>query len=203
MGGAAIGIMRASPVGIFAAVTGVQWFCLASSYIGSRELLIHAWNGEENLSKTEKVMASGVAGGVAGMSGALLRSRSNILPGMLVFSVLGAGSTLIAQQMGPSAADLERERLRRPSAETFAQQEAAKKRGGILDWKYSPMTRLSDRDYEKRLEERLLRVDAEIAIIDDTIKSLKMGETQAQRQARDAAEVFAAERREKEKEEKK
>src|SRR5687768_15418034 len=93
--GAAIGIMRSSPVTMFAAVSGIQWFSLAFSYIGrffshvsrsekgchtdqpnhtpgSRELLYHAWNGEENLSKTEKVLASGVAGGVAGMSGALL-----------------------------------------------------------------------------------------------------------------------------------
>ncbi|KAH7037824.1 uncharacterized protein B0I36DRAFT_359464 [Microdochium trichocladiopsis] len=171
--GAAVGIIRSSPVTMFAAITGIQWFSLAFSYVGSRELLYHAWNGEENLSKTEKVLASGVAGGVAGMSGALLRSRRNILPGILVFSVLGAGSTLIAQQIGSS-----------PSAATSAEQQQQQRKrddpragggGGILSWKYSPMTRLSDREYADRLEERLLRVDAEIAIIDETIAGLRGG----------------------------
>lgn len=32
--GAAIGIVRASPVAMFAAISGVQWFSLAFSYIG-------------------------------------------------------------------------------------------------------------------------------------------------------------------------
>ncbi|KXJ94398.1 hypothetical protein Micbo1qcDRAFT_43921 [Microdochium bolleyi] len=170
--GAAIGIMRSSPVTMFAAVSGIQWFSLAFSYIGSRELLYHAWNGEENLSKTEKVLASGVAGGVAGMSGALLRSRRNILPGILVFSVLGAGSSFVGQHMGPSAAS-------KATAEVRRQQLQKDKDGGggIFSWKYSPMTRLSDKDYEKRLEEQLLRIDADIAIIDETIASLKTGES--------------------------
>lgn len=35
------------------------------------------------------------------------------------------------------------------------------------------MTRISDREYAHRLEERLLRVDAEIAVIDETIAGLK------------------------------
>lgn len=37
------------------------------------------------------------------------------------------------------------------------------------------MTRLSDKEYENRLEEQLLRIDADIAIIDETIASLKTG----------------------------
>jgi len=32
--GAAIGIVRASPVAMFAAISGIQWFSLAFSYIG-------------------------------------------------------------------------------------------------------------------------------------------------------------------------
>ncbi|KAJ1335451.1 hypothetical protein MN608_02188 [Microdochium nivale] len=167
--GAAVGIMRSSPVAMFAAVSGIQWFSLAFSYIGSRELLFHAWNGEESLSKTEKVMASGVAGGVAGMSGALLRSRRNIFPGILVFSILGAGSSFIGQHIGPTAAELQQRQQKEQ------QKEKDGDGGGILSWKYSPMTRLSDKEYENRLEEQLLRIDADIAIIDETIASLKTG----------------------------
>jgi len=174
--GAAIGIVRASPVAMFAAISGIQWFSLAFSYIGSRELLYHAWNGEGNLSKADKVMASGVAGGVAGLSGAMLRSRRNILPGILVFSVLGAGSSLISQQYPSTSspsnpADSQSQHPSRK--DTSSSSSSSGSGGGILGWKYSPMTRISDHEYVHRLEERLLRVDAEIAIIDETIAGLK------------------------------
>jgi hypothetical protein len=39
--------------------------------------------------------------------------------------------------------------------------------------KYSPMKQLSDEEYKKFLEDKLLRVDTEIAVIDDNIASLK------------------------------
>ena len=42
--------------------------------------------------------------------------------------------------------------------------------------RWSPLTRLSDQDYEKILEERLLRVEADIAIVDDHIKELRESE---------------------------
>lgn len=49
--------------------------------------------------------------------------------------------------------------------------------------KYSPFTRLSDQDYEKILEERLLRVEVEIALIDDHIKELRESEKQTKDEA--------------------
>lgn len=39
--------------------------------------------------------------------------------------------------------------------------------------RWSPLTQLSDQDYEKILEEKLLRVEADIAVIDDHIKELR------------------------------
>jgi hypothetical protein len=45
--------------------------------------------------------------------------------------------------------------------------------------KYSPLTKLTDQDYEKILEERLLRTEAEIAVVDDHIKELRESERQA------------------------
>jgi hypothetical protein len=42
--------------------------------------------------------------------------------------------------------------------------------------KWSPVTPLTDRQYEKMLEEKLLKLDAEIAIIDDNIKAVREGE---------------------------
>lgn len=48
-----------------------------------------------------------------------------------------------------------------------------KEKTSWLDSKWSPMKRLSDKDYEEKLEEKILRLDAEIAIIDENIASLK------------------------------
>lgn len=45
-----------------------------------------------------------------------------------------------------------------------------------LDSKWSPITRLSDEDYEKTLQEKLLRIEADIALIDDDIQALRAGE---------------------------
>jgi hypothetical protein len=41
--------------------------------------------------------------------------------------------------------------------------------------KWSPVTPLTDRQYEKMLEEKLLKLDAELAIIDDNIQAIRKG----------------------------
>ena len=56
--------------------------------------------------------------------------------------------------------------------------------------KWSPMSVLTDEDYEKMMQEKILRVEADIAIIDDKIKALrKQGmEMEVQRQMKDVQE---------------
>ena len=43
----------------------------------------------------------------------------------------------------------------------------------MADSKYSPMKVMSDEEYEKVLRENLVRVDAEIALVDEGIKKMK------------------------------
>lgn len=43
--------------------------------------------------------------------------------------------------------------------------------------RWSPVTPLTDQQYEKMLEEKLLKVDAEIAIINDNINEVRRGQT--------------------------
>lgn len=45
------------------------------------------------------------------------------------------------------------------------------------------MTFLSDKEYETILEEKLLRVEAEIAVVDDNIKELRDNEAAAANQS--------------------
>ena len=43
----------------------------------------------------------------------------------------------------------------------------------VADSKYSPMRVLSDEEYEKVLKEKMVRVEAEIAIIDEDIERMQ------------------------------
>ncbi|KAI0481649.1 hypothetical protein F4859DRAFT_512793 [Xylaria cf. heliscus] len=154
--GAGSGILRSAPPTLFALFTGFQWFALGSSYMASRDLLRHAWGGEENMSSPDFVITGGMAGGVSGLMGGLIRGPKNILPGILFFSTLGAGTSYVSQLAGHKDAN-------------------SKTRW--LDSKWSPMQRLSDKDYMEKIEEKILRLDAEIAIIDDNIASLKSSQS--------------------------
>lgn len=54
----------------------------------------------------------------------------------------------------------------------------------IAQSKWSPMQALSDEDYKKMMQEKILRVEVDIAMIDDKIEVLKKqaAEMEAQRQ---------------------
>ncbi|KAK3302284.1 uncharacterized protein B0T15DRAFT_299655 [Chaetomium strumarium] len=154
--GAAAGIIRSAPPILFSVVAGGQWFTLASSYYAARQVgLKYYWTGED------KVKASTVAGGVAGTVAGMLRGPRNILPGALMFSLYGAGGQVFANW--------------------WAARAPTNSHGGFWS-KYNPITRLSDQDYEKILEEQLLRVEADIAITDDRIKELVESESQTKEQ---------------------
>lgn len=81
-----------------------------------------------------------------------LGGPKNVIPGTLVFGAIGTGSAYISQVL---------------------QADESKPKTSWLDSKWSPMQRLSDKQYIDKLEEKILRLDAEIAIIDETIASLR------------------------------
>ncbi|RYC63392.1 hypothetical protein CHU98_g2810 [Xylaria longipes] len=143
--GAGSGIVRSAPPTLFALFAGLQWFTLGSTYMG-----------EENMSSSDLVKASGVAGGVSGVVGGMIRGPRNVLPGMLFFGTTGAGVSYMSQLIGGNDSN---------------------PKTSWLDSKWSPMQRLSDKDYMNKVEEKILRLDAEIAIIDDNIVSLKSSQS--------------------------
>ncbi|KAI1144101.1 hypothetical protein F5Y05DRAFT_407501 [Hypoxylon sp. FL0543] len=154
--GAGAGIVRSAPPTLFALVAGLQWFGLGSTYMASRSLLWHAWGGEENLTSSDRVKASGVAGGVSGMVGGMFRGPRNIIPGILCFGTLGAASAYLSERLKNKSRDSE-----------------SKTKARWLDSKWSPLKRLSDKEYEEKLEEKILRINAEISVLDDSIASLR------------------------------
>lgn len=48
-----------------------------------------------------------------------------------------------------------------------------KEKKSIMASKWSPMRQISDQEYEKILEDKMLRIDAELAILNDNIAALK------------------------------
>lgn len=121
---------------------------------------------ENTVTPAQKVGASAMAGAVSVVPvGLLIRGPKSISSGVLLFSLLGA--------TGQFAANI---------WSTFKKSPGEKKTSW-LDRKWSPMTRLSDEEYESILEEKLLKLDAEIAITDEHLTALR-----AQKEAQKVAE---------------
>jgi hypothetical protein len=80
--------------------------------------------------------------------GLLLRGPRSLLPGSIVFSLLGAGGQLASNRWSGS-------------------ENLAKKTNGWFTSGWSPLTKLSDEEYKAILEEKILRLEAELAILDE------------------------------------
>ncbi|KAG9502446.1 hypothetical protein J7337_005273 [Fusarium musae] len=144
---------EANPI-IWGAVSGFQWFTLGTSFWFTRSIVVKAWGGEERLRNGDKTIASAIAGTAAGSVGGLIRGPKNILPAMLVFTTLGAGGQMIANRMATRKPKVHDEK------ESF--------------WsRLSPLKKLTDQEYRDMMSEKMLRIDADIALIDDRIAELK------------------------------
>ncbi|KAL9594070.1 MAG: hypothetical protein Q9219_007235 [cf. Caloplaca sp. 3 TL-2023] len=175
LSGGAAGILRSSTPGLFALASGAQWALLGSTYYGSREVILQTWQVTPSSPPQDRIYPSTLAGAVTGGTiGGLLRGRTNIIPGAIMFSLFGfAGQHVynrldarhaasLVTQSSPNATD-------DPSKTTSDRPLWTR----ILNSKYSPMKVLSDEQYQDILKEKLIRVDAEIALVDDEIEKVK------------------------------
>jgi len=78
---------------------------------------------------------------------------------MMVFSVVGAGGQAVANAVSPAATTLD----------------ASHSGQSWLHSKWSPLTPLTDEQYEALLQEKILQLDAEIALVDVDIALLRGG----------------------------
>lgn len=83
----------------------------------------------------------------------LLRGPRNILPGAVVFSLLGAGGQFASNRWS-------------------AREGSPKKTSDWFTSKWSPMKKLSDEEYKAMLEEKILRVEADLAILEENKAAL-------------------------------
>jgi hypothetical protein len=87
----------------------------------------------------------------------------NIIPAAIMFAAIGAGGQALYNRADEQVAE---------SAESTA----TNRMQTFLNSKWSPMRPLSSSEYETMLRERLLRVNADIALIDENIEALKARE---------------------------
>ncbi|KAL1296538.1 hypothetical protein AAFC00_000044 [Neodothiora populina] len=165
--GSVAGVLRNAPAVFFAAASGIQWFGLGTTYWGTRNFLIRGWDTGNGVTPRERVSASATAGAVAGGGvGLLTRGPRNLLPGGIMFGLFGfAGQSLyniFFDKSLPSASASSTDTDEQP--QNFWQRVAAKK--------WTPFTVLTDAQYKDMLSEKLLRLDAEIALVDEKIEEL-------------------------------
>ncbi|KAI6368293.1 hypothetical protein MCOR25_004700 [Pyricularia grisea] len=155
LGGAIIAVSRHRPALISAVLGGAYWFTAGSVFNGSRSAITAAY-GTRDLSGKEKIVISGAAGAFAGTAqGALATGIRSSPPVALALMVLGAGGQAVSNKWA----------AREPTP--------ASKRDWWLSSKWSPLTPLTDQEYENMLQEKILKLDAEIAMVDDNIAVLR------------------------------
>lgn len=172
LGGTA-GILKSTTPTLFATATGIQTFCLGSGFWATRNIILSAWkpnrqnaqleaqSGTENLSVRDIKTASAVAGAsTGGIAGAIFRGRANVLPGALMFGVFG--------WMGQSLYDRWDGRV--DEGEVDGKDGFWRR---LADKKWSPITVMSDEEYEALLKKKMLNVDVELAVIDDKIAAFR------------------------------
>ncbi|GAB7354156.1 hypothetical protein MBLNU459_g4713t1 [Dothideomycetes sp. NU459] len=166
--GGVAGVIRNTPAVFFAAASGVQWFGLGTTFWGTRSFILQAWDTGKGTTPSDRTSASAIAGGVAGSGvGLLTRGPRNVVPGGIMFTIFG----FVGQALYNTY-----DRTARPAPADGAVQKNFLQR--LADKKWTPFTVLTDAEYEDMLKEKLLRLDAELAVVDDRIAELRVKDAQ-------------------------
>jgi hypothetical protein len=209
--GALYGTLRTQTPTLFSIFSGAQCFAIGTTFWMTRTAvlnhtgLLNWWNvtrgapmhprDDLNPSLSDKVRASTIAGAFTGFSlGLLLRGPRNVIPGTIMFTLFGWTG-----QQGYNFLDKRNSQELREHAELKAKGEDKPKETLVQKFaksKWSPMSILTDEQYEEMLQEKLLKVEAEIAIIDERIEGVKKMalEAEAQRALREQQEKVQASR---------
>ncbi|KAL9587697.1 MAG: hypothetical protein Q9203_003413 [Teloschistes exilis] len=184
------GIFRSPTPGLFAIASGLQCAALGTAYYGTREAILRAWQVTPSSPRQDRMYPSTLAGSfTGGIAGGLIRGRKNIIPGIIMFSLFGFAGQYIYNALDVRQGSLIALKDSRPSdinSVTMSRSDQIQSASTnpnkslnqpiwrrVFNSKWSPMKVLSDEEYEKMLRQKLLRADAEIAILDDDIAKAK------------------------------
>jgi len=175
--GGTTGILRSSktPV-LWTIATTIQWALLGGSYWGIRTAILDTQK-EEEMSPRRLLLISGASGGLsAALVGALTRGRQNVLPGMVMGSLVGiAGQGVYG--------DVSRWVQHRRDAPQLT----APMWKRALSSKWSPMKLLTDEEYAEHINRQLLKREVDIALLDEQIKKLKESQSSTEASSQQGA----------------
>lgn len=159
--GGASGIIRGAPGFLFASASGLQTFALGTSFSFLRTGFVQIWAKDGQVTPPrDLVKASALAGGFSGGAlGFLTRGRANTIPGAIMFTIFGAsGQYVYNRWTAPKDLDAE------PKKNFW-------KRMSERTW--TPFRVLSNDEYADMLREKVLKLDVEIAVLNDKIVGLR------------------------------
>ncbi|KAF2190244.1 hypothetical protein K469DRAFT_699849 [Zopfia rhizophila CBS 207.26] len=188
--GAVAGTLHSQTPVIWSIASGAQWLAIGTTFwatrtsILNRDGLLNWWSltrgaplrPRTDLTTTpqDKVYASSVSGTVTGVSlGLIFRGPRNVIPGAIMFTLFGFGGQHAynyldrrnTEEVQKSKEEIEKEKRVETEKGNWLQ------RMGRSKW--SPMTVLTDEEYEKMLQNKLLAVEADIALIDEKIEKFQ------------------------------
>ncbi|KAI7554475.1 hypothetical protein KC319_g1096 [Hortaea werneckii] len=164
--GGTVGILKGSTPFLFATASGLQTFALGSSFWTCRSTFIQTRRDPSALTTSELYQASGISGAVSGGLVALVtRGRRNVIPATLMWGLSGlvGQATYNAIYAKPAVV------VEGPK-ETFWERMAKKS--------WTPIKYVTNDEYAEMLREKMLKIDVEIAVLDDKIAELKKQQVQ-------------------------
>jgi len=142
----------------FTTLASSQWFCTGTTFFYCRSILLSGPLDQER--GLHKVAAGGVAGSCSGIVAAAFLPRpispGSVVSGSIILGVLATVSQAVANTMQGS---------------TSMSGLSTGLRKKLAAW--SPMKSLSDQEYEDLLLNKLIKVEAEIAVLDDQIADIR------------------------------
>ncbi|KAL2829209.1 hypothetical protein BDW59DRAFT_142303 [Aspergillus cavernicola] len=152
------GVIRSPHPVIHSISCGIHWFACGTSFWWLRSNLLKHYYEDKATSK-QRNYASTVSGGVAG--GAVTRLMGGrLVPGVVVFSLLG-----YVGQISYNAIDRWQLKQANTPSKPFLER--------MAESKWIPLKSLSDDEYRGILSEKVLSIEADIALIDDKIEELE------------------------------
>lgn len=157
--GGASGTLRGTTPGLFATAASIQTFALGTTFWACRSTIVHTGLATDQR-PYRLIQVSSLAGGISGgVIAFLTRGRRNVLPATLMWSLTaGLG------QLG----------YNRYTSEHMGRQATTPENlwTNLAKRSWFPMKVLSSEEYAEMLREKMLKVDVEIALLDDRIAAL-------------------------------
>ncbi|KAL2819172.1 hypothetical protein BJX63DRAFT_382600 [Aspergillus granulosus] len=158
------GVLRSRHPVILSISGGIHWFCLGTSFWWLRSNIVKNYY-EDNATTRQRTYASTISGGIAGGACTKLMG-GKLIPGAVIFSLLGC----IGQASYNTIDRWQLNQANTPSKPLLDR---------IAESKWIPLKSLSDDEYRHILSEKLLSIEAEIALIDDKIEELEKDKIEA------------------------